>query len=378
MKRISKKLRKFAIETRLKSVRAFKDKLLEMFKDYIKTVIIWGAITRGDLSGKSDVDVYILFDDTRMPLKKFNDIRDRIDRDVYKIASSIDPRLHPQPVIALTEFYQNIRACNPFIFNVLREGYAVYDTGFFIPMRKLLEKGEFPVTPEAAEMRMEFVPKRIARVKSVKLLMVVDDLYQAMVDSAQAVLMYLGFAPPAPKVLVRDVRRHLVETGLLANKYAVALDEMIKLRKKSERKDIKTLSGAEVDAWITRTQDFTAKMAELLKKLEIDRKAADIQRNYEVMIKASVAALKALNKLPPKPEKLPEAFKRYLIEPGLVSPVYADVFGKILEMRKLLEEKKLEVIPERDVSMSKEYVRRFIADVRRIIETAVKEKEVKT
>ena len=178
---VGAKLKKFSLETRLDSVNKFKDRLLEMFKVYVKAVIVWGSITRGDFTGKSDVDIYILFDDTKMPLKKFDDIRDKIDRDIYNVARSIDPRLHPQPVIALTEFFANVRAVNPFIYNIVREGYAVYDVGFFIPMRKLLEKGEFPITPEAAEMRMEFVPKRISRVKNVKLLMVVDEIGRAHV-----------------------------------------------------------------------------------------------------------------------------------------------------------------------------------------------------
>jgi len=103
-------------------------------------------------------------------------------------------------------------------------------------------------------------------------------------------------------------------------------------------------------------------------KLELQKKAHDIKRNYEVMIKASVAALKAIDKLPKEPEKLPEAFKKYLIDSGLVAPWYSDVFGKVVEMRKLLEEKKLDKIPDRDIYMSKEYVRRFIMDVRRVIE----------
>ncbi|MEM7824185.1 MAG: nucleotidyltransferase domain-containing protein [Candidatus Aenigmatarchaeota archaeon] len=365
---IGTKLKKFSVETRLESVNKFKDKLLEMFKAYIKAVIVWGSITRGDFTGKSDVDVYILFDDTKMPLKKFNDIRDRIDRDIANVARSIDPRLHPQPVIALTEFFTNVRTVNPFIYNIVREGYAVYDVGFFIPMRKLLEKGEFPITPEAAEMRMEFVPKRISRVKNVKLLMVVDDLYQAMVDAAQAALMFLGFVPSPPKVLVRDVKRHLVEPGLLEEKYAKMLEEMIALRKASEKKEVKELKGSEVDEWIKKTEDFVERIDKLLKKLESERKATDIQKNYEVMIKASVAALKAIGKLPPEPEKLPEAFKKELIDSGLVSQVYGDIFPKVIAMRKALEDKKIENVPDRDVWMAKEYVRRFVGEVRGIIE----------
>src|SRR3989344_720429 len=169
--KIGKKLRQFSLETRLKSANVFKDKVLDLFKTYIKTVVVWGSVTRGDYTGKSDVDIYIIFDDTKMPIKKFQEIRDKVDNDISKLTSETDPRLHAQPVIALTEFWDGIRTCHPLFYNIVREGYALYDTGFFIPMRKLLEWGKFPATIEAAEARMEGVPKRITRVKSVKLYM---------------------------------------------------------------------------------------------------------------------------------------------------------------------------------------------------------------
>lgn len=373
-KKISKKLKEFSIETRFKSSNEFKEKILQMFKGYVKAIVVWGSITRGDYTGKSDVDIYVIFDDTKMPLKKFNSIRERVTQDMYKVAKSIDPRLHPQPVIALTEFYQNIRACNPFIYNIVREGYAIYDVGFFVPMRKLMEKGEFPVTPEAAELRMELVPKRIRRVKQVKLLMVVDDLYQAMVDSVQAVIMYLGFAPPAPKILVRDTKRYLVDAGLVDKKYAELLDKMVTLRKASEKKDVKSLTGKQVDEWIKKTEDFVNEMEKTLKKIEIGRKEETIKKNYEVMLKASVAALKAMKKLPKDPKNLPSAFKKELIDSGLVNPIYGDVLGQIVQMRKMIDDKKLDMIPERDVYRSKEYVKRFIVEVRSALDRIPEEK----
>ena len=367
-KKIGEKLRKFSMETRLKSSNEFKDKLIGMFKGYIKTVVVWGSITRGDFTGKSDVDIYVIFDDTKMPLKKFEEIREKVDRDVTKLANATDPRLHLQPVIALTEFWDGIRACHPLFYNIVREGYAVYDTGFFIPMRKLLEWGKFPATIEAAEQRISGVPKRLARVKSVKLYMIAEDLYMGMIDAAQAILMYVGVGPPAPKVVAREMRKHLVDTKLLDEKYAKDFEDVLAFRKAVEHKEIKEIKGADLDAWIERADKFVEAMEKLLEKLEKDKKAYDVKRNYEVMIKASVAALKSMNRLPPEPENLPKAFKQYLVEAGLVAPWYADVFGRVVEMRKLLEDKKMDQITDRDVYMSKEYVRRFILDIRRVIE----------
>ena len=75
-----------------------------------------------------------------------------------------------------------------------------------------------------------------------------------------------------------------------------------------------------------------------------------------------------MKKLPEEPEKLPEAFKKYLVEAGLVNPFYSDVFEKVLTMRKMVDDKKIDKITEREVYASKEYVRRFINDVRRFVE----------
>ncbi len=371
-KRVSKKLKKFSLETRLKSAEKFKDKILEMFKGYIKAVVVWGSITRGDYTGKSDIDIYVIFDDTKFPLKKFEEIRKKIDKDIYSAASSIDPRLHPQPILALTEFIKGIRYTHPLFFNIVREGYAIYDTGFFIPMRKLLELGEFPVTPEAAHMRMDSVPRRIQRVKNVKLYMIAEDMYYAMLDAAQAVLMYIGVGPPVPKLAAKEIKEHLVKPGLLEEEYAKMLEDVIDFRKKVEHKEIKDISGAEVDKWIEKTEKYVKRFEKLLKDLELNRKAYDIQKNYEVMIKASVAALKSLNKLPKEPEKLPEAFKKYLIDSGLVNPFYSNVLEKVINMRKMLEEKKIDKITNREIYMSKEYIRRFITDVRRFIDKPLK------
>jgi hypothetical protein len=87
------------------------------------------------------------------------------------------------------------------------------------------------------------------------------------------------------------------------------------------------------------------------------------------MIKASIAALKNLNKMPSETEKLGEAFKKHLVEAGLVSPMYSEVFEKVVGMKKMLDEKNLEKVADRDVYVNKEYVRRFVEDLRRAVDS---------
>jgi uncharacterized protein (UPF0332 family) len=257
----------------------------------------------------------------------------------------------------------------------LKDGIPVFDTGFFMPYKRLLELGRLPATKEAAAAKMEFVPKRLRRAKHAKLYMIAEDMYNAALEATQAVIMFMGHEPPGPKQVVSEARKYLVEAGLLDAERLAWLQKLIDFRKGVEHREIKEISGAEVDKYIEKTEDYVEKLEQILHKLEARRKALSVQRNYEVFVKASIAALKALDKLPKDPTKLPSAFKEHLIETGLISPVYEEVFGKVLEMRKLLKEKKLDKIPDREVLVTREYVRRFIHDVRKIFsEKGVKKK----
>jgi uncharacterized protein (UPF0332 family) len=294
--------------------------------------------------------------------------------------------ISPQPVWTLTEWTEMIRKLSPLAYNVLKDGIPVYDTGFFMPYKRLLTMGRLPATKEAAEAKFEFVPKRLRRAKHAKLYMIAEDLYNAALEATQAVIMFMGHEPPGPKQVVGAAKKYLVDAELLDQKRLDWLQRLIDFRKGVEHREIKEISGSEVDEYITRTEDFVEKMEDVLRQLEARRKALSVQRNYEVFIKASIAALKAMNKLPKDPRKLPKAFKEHLIDSGMISPVYENVFGKVLEMRKLLKEKELEKIPDREVLITREYVRRFIQDIRKIFgergvgkgpEEKTKEKEAK-
>ena len=51
----------------------------------------------------------------------------------------------------------------------------------------------------------------------------------------------------------------------------------------------------------------------------------------------------------------------------MVNPAYSDIFGKVIELRKMLEDKKLDKVKDRDIYNNREYVRRFVSEVSRVI-----------
>ncbi|MFH0832924.1 MAG: nucleotidyltransferase domain-containing protein [Candidatus Aenigmatarchaeota archaeon] len=353
----------------------FKDEVLGKYKDFVKAVVIFGSIVRGDFHDKSDIDLLVVIDDT---IARFTpEMKERFDEDIYNIGKKLSDVIIVQPAWTLTEFWEMARIGHPLLYTIVRDGWALYDTGFFIPIRKLLELGRIPTTLEAVEKFMEAAPQKINRVETAKLYMVAEDLYYAILNSAQAVLMYIGQNPPSPKQTAMEVKEHLVNQNMLEDVYLNDLEAIIEFRKKVEHKEIKDITGPELDEYIRKAKQFVSRMEQLLLQLQKKKKETIVEKNYEVMIKAAVATLKKLDKLPEDPKDLPRAIKEYLIEKGRIDPYYDEVFKKVVTMRKMLDEDKVGGMPQKDIELTREYVRRFVRDLAPILEAKEKPKTAK-
>ena len=238
----------------------------------------------------------------------------------------------------------------------------------------MLKLGKIPATREAIESYMEGAPKKLLRAKTVKLLMLAEDCYYAMLNSAQAVLMFLGLEPPVPSKAYEEVKKHLVDTGILDAKYAEWLKEIIEIRKKIEHKELLEVSGAFVDEWIERADEFVKKMFALLNALELRKMEKVLERTHEVMQKAVITALKSLKKEVQK-ENLFETFKKEFVEKGLVDDYYAKVWKRVEELRRYAEQKKFDKIPRKEVYQLRESVRRLIHDLAKILKEREKEEK---
>ncbi|MEM7813306.1 MAG: nucleotidyltransferase domain-containing protein [Candidatus Aenigmatarchaeota archaeon] len=346
---------------KLKLAERFKDEIIKRYGKFVKAVVVFGSLVRGDFHAKSDIDMLVIIDDV---LTRFSpEQKENFDITIQDIGKHISEDISVQPAWTLSEFWDMARIGHPLLYTIVRDGWALYDTGFFIPVRKLLELGKIPATLEAVERFMEGAPQKIQRVESIKLMMIAEDLYYAMLNSSQAVLMYLGENPPTPRETVAAVKEHLVDQKLLEQEYLDALNKVVEFRKGVEHKDIKAITGAELDVFVESAKRYVERMEQLLARLQEKRKESIVEKNYEVMIKAAVAALKKMDVLPPDPKDLPEAIKKHLIDTGRIDPYFVDVFRKVVGMRKALDEAKVKEIPQREIELMREYVRRFVREI---------------
>ncbi|MEM5815782.1 MAG: nucleotidyltransferase domain-containing protein [Candidatus Aenigmatarchaeota archaeon] len=353
-------------------LKKFASKCLEKYNGLIKSIIVFGSVTRGEEKPESDIDVLVILDDTIEELSP--EKVEEIDRDIENIAKNISEKISLQPSYTLTEFFDYARSGHPIVYNFIKEGEAVFDTGFFLPWKRLLRLGKIQGTREAIENYMEDAPKKIARAKTVKLLMLAEDCYYAIVNSAQAVLMFMGVEPPVPSKLYEEFKEYLVKTGIVEEEYAEYIKEIVKIRKDIEHKKLLEVKGDFVDSWIEKAEKFVDKMFSILNALEIRKKEKILERTYEVLHKAVATALKNLHKLPEdmsinELEKslgmnIKEAFKRDFVDTRKIDGHYLEIWDRIEKLKKeVLDNKKIELLKGNEVEQLREYVRKLINEL---------------
>ncbi len=367
-----RKIKDFQKQRRLDAAEKFKKEALEKHGEYINAIIGTGSVTRDEFSSESDLDITVFIDDTREDVDKKK--KKEIEKDLKEIAEGCGETksgnhiLHVQPPWTITEYWDMMRRGSPVAHSWTQDAKAIYDDGFFGPIQRLYKMGKLPATRKSAEKRMSKVPKRLNRAQRMKVLIVAKDIYHAMLNSLQAVIVYMGEEVPAPKQLAKVAREELVSRDLLDEKYVEQYEEVYSLYKDVEHNDVDGLSGEEVDDYIEMGKEFVDEMQKLMKKVELNRKARKIQSNYESMVKTSVAALKGLGELPEDPKDLPQAFKEVLIERELVDERYEKTFGKVLEMKKKLNEKEIEDVSEHAINVAKDFVNSFMRDVHQLMD----------
>jgi len=214
---------------RIEILKNFTKEVLKKYGNIVRAVVLFGSTARQTFRKESDIDVFVILDDTRTRISPA--FRAEIEDALEEIAKKTGPQLSVQQPYMLTEFWRLVREGHPIIFNFIREGIPVYDRDIFLPIKRLLQMGEIKPSKEAVEKFIEIGPSRIKRVENAKIYMVVEDCYYAMLESAQAVLMFLGKAPPRPADAPREMDRHLVEPKFLNQKFVDYLRAVIEVRK---------------------------------------------------------------------------------------------------------------------------------------------------
>ncbi|MCK4714376.1 MAG: nucleotidyltransferase domain-containing protein [Candidatus Aenigmarchaeota archaeon] len=349
---------------RVEILKKFTKYVLKKYGPIVRSIVLFGSTARGTSKMESDIDVFVIIDDTKSKISPH--FKSKIEDDLDVIAKKCNRNLSVQQPYLLTEFWAMVRDGHPIVFNFIREGVPVFDKDIFLPIKRLLQMGEIRPSKEAVEKYIERGPKRIKRVENAKIYMVVEDCYYAMLESAQAVLMFLGRIPPRPTDAPETLRKTLLEMKFVEESDIKVLEDIIMVRKNVEHKKIKKMSGADVDAWIRKTRAFVKKMQNLIVKIEVLKREGIVEKSHQIMSETVVTLMSALKKKPSK-AGIVKDFESHLVKPGVVSENYLGVIKRLEEMKKLIKEGKVMDLPKQEILMHREYVRKFIHEAGKIL-----------
>ncbi|RLG17341.1 hypothetical protein DRN62_01415 [Nanoarchaeota archaeon] len=298
-----------------RNVQRYVEAVLRKFGKYIKSMVIWGSVKTGvGKSKKSDIDIAVIVDDTDVRTMTREEVKEKLFQRLVELAYPISKKLHPQPYL-LTEFWEYVREGNPVLFNVLKDGVPLYDTGFFVPIQMIFRMGNIKPSKEAIDKHMYVAKELIKLAKNTLLEKLSYDLEQAVVSSTQAVLMELGYRPPAPKEIPNFVEEVLVKKEKLVDeKFAEIAKEIIQTYKDIEHRERKEYLGSEFEKHCKLTEKYVEKMEQILKKL---RKEKGESYKFELVEKLEKAKVRRDGMVSLPKKKRPEEKAEKMIKEEL-------------------------------------------------------------
>jgi len=261
----------------LKLLNDYAVKVVQKFGRYIKAVVAFGSSKR---KKTSDIDVAILVDDTDVTRMTRPMLKEKLFQRLIEVAYVIDKKIHPQPYL-LTEFWEYVRHGNPVLYNVLRTGIPLYDTGFYLPIQMIFKQGLIRPSNEAVDRHMMLSKELVKITNQLFNKKLIYNMEQAVISSGQAVLMEFGYRPPAPKEVAEFLEK-LAKEGKIDSKYPKICAKIVEVFKGTEHGIIKEISGKELDEFMKQTKEFVEAMEDVLKK---ERKRKGETYRFEIFDK---------------------------------------------------------------------------------------------
>lgn len=319
-----------------------KSLVLRKFEKYVASYVIAGSLVRGTAGKDSDVDVFVVIDDTdvkRIPrielLEKLRGIIHDYIREATEL-SGVRNILNVQ-VYLLTDFWQSVKDAHPVMFTFIRDGIPLHDRGTFLPWKLLLKMGKIKPSPEAIDLFMKQGDQTDDFVKR-RLIDAMIDIYWGIVTPTQAMMMLAGEAPPVPKTIVNDVKESLVKKNKFLNENDLKLlEKIVGLYKSYEYGKLKEIPGKEVDSLLKESREYN----KMLKKLRTKIEKKMSEKSLDELFEEAFNLLKTFfgNK---SQKELINDFEKKMVKKGKIVSRHLKNLKDLANIKKKIKEGKLD------------------------------------
>lgn len=246
----------------LKIAQKFAQELKTELGDFLMSTVVFGSSARREATSESDIDVLVITDDTRFQLSEA--LVEGYRLIVEKVVVRISPKLHITSM-TFTSFWEYAKAGDPVVVNILRDGVAIIDTGFFEPLQILLKKGRIRPSEESIWRYFGRSPQTLLNSKW-HILQATLDLYWAVIDAAHAALMRAKEVPPTPDHVADMLERVFARHNLLEKKYVETMRKFYHLSKMITHREIQEIKGSAYDVYYKEADDFVKRMKRLVER----------------------------------------------------------------------------------------------------------------
>ncbi len=318
-----------------------KSLVLRKFEKYVSSYVIGGSLVRGNADKDSDVDTFVIIDDTdvkRMPrvelLEKLRGIIYDYIREANALAG-VKNVLNVQ-VYLMTDFWQSVKDAHPVMFTFIRDGVPFYDRGTFLPWKLLLKMGRIKPSPEAIDMFMKSGEQNDALVKR-RMIDAMVDIYWGIVTPTQALMMLAGHAPPEPKAIVAEVKKVLVDKEkLMTMKELKILEKAVKLYKDYEHGKLNEMTGNEVDILKRESDHYVKYMKDLRGKLELRMREHTADSIHEETFNLLKQLFGSKGQ-----DELVKSVEKELVKKGKIKSRMLDILKEVANIKKKAKGKKI-------------------------------------
>jgi uncharacterized protein (UPF0332 family)/predicted nucleotidyltransferase len=352
----------------IKIAEVHKTMVLKKFEKYIVSYVLAGSLVQGRATPTSDIDVWIVIDDTDVKKMTRAELKDKLRAIIIGMGieagdiTGIKNKLNIQ-VYILTDFWDSLKEANPIIFTLLRDGVPFYDRGIFMAWKQLLKMGKIKPSPEAIDMFMGSGEQMLKRV-SLKLKDIgMEDIYYAILTPSQAALMLHGVPPPAPKETATLMREIFVQKeNLLEDKFVKTLEKVIDTRKAIEHGEKKDITGKEIDELLAESDKYLKRIKRLFTQIEKMKEESDMIKVYEtiVTIIRDVLRMEGIEKV--EDEEVVKVFEDELISQGKIPARFLRILNEIIKAKKDYDDKKLSKVEVEKVKKDSNEFTKFLVE----------------
>jgi len=318
-----------------------KSLVLRKFEKYVTSYVVGGSLVRGETVKTSDVDIFIVIDDTDVKRMSRLELKEKLRGIIYsyigeaEAMAGVKNKLSPQ-IYLMTDFWESVKDAHPVMFTFIRDGVPLYDRGAFLPWKSLLRMGRIRPSPEAIDMFMASGDKLKETVQRRIFDIAVLDLFWGIMTPTQGLLMLYGQTPGNVYDTVKSFEETFVKKEkMVEQKYADIFEEIaIKYFKAMEHGKIKPgdIDGKRLDELTKNALDYIKRLKELREQIEKRVQEKSIEEIYKELFKMLENLLKKKSE-----GAIIKEFEEKLVKEGKFPPKFLDNLKLIAKTRKEVE-----------------------------------------